>query len=142
MARSFPVRNLLVQTALGNWSKPIPRVDSGLGTSNMPSFALPYQLPPILETASSFTGSMLPSASKTASLICILSTSQITRFPAPPSVPKETTSFTLHSNCTGDSATLGGLMVCEAKGVNPAFSNSLTPLPYSVLERDICCTIS
>ncbi|GEM53998.1 hypothetical protein FB1_02190 [Flavobacterium branchiophilum NBRC 15030 = ATCC 35035] len=42
----------------------------------------------------------------------------------------------------GLSKTLKGLTSCDAIGVNPDFKNSFTPDGYSVLESDICCTIS
>src|SRR3954464_8519830 len=63
------------------------------------------------------------------------------RFPAPPSLPKEITSFTLHSNDAGDSATRGGFTLSEVSSVNPALTNSFTPFGYSQLVNDACSTI-
>ena len=77
----------------------------------------------------------------TFSEICIFTISQTTKFPAPPSSPKEIMFFTIHSICTGDSFTLYGFTLIDSKGVKPDLINSLIPSLYSVLERDVCSTI-
>ena len=93
-------------------------------------------------TRSIFRWSMRPSASSTSSLMCIKTTSQMIRLPAPGPCPVSTTSFTRHSSCTGLSFTRKGFTSSEGSGVKPAFSNSFTSGGYSVLASDICCTIA
>src|ERR1700759_1929224 len=51
-------------------------------------------------------------------------------------------SLTIHSICTGDSATRGGFTYSDGNGVSPALTNSFIPLGYSVLDSDAWCTRS
>src|SRR5688572_2809693 len=74
--------------------------------------------------------------------MCRRSTSQITRLPAPPSLPNGFTSSTLHSIFALLSFTIGGFTSVAGSGVNPALINSLVPLGNSQLANDTCCTIS
>ena len=90
----------------------------------------------------SFNGSIALFSSKTVSSICIFKTSHKTRLPAPPSCPKEITSFILHSKFIGDSFTLGGLTKSDFISVNPAFSNSFVSESKSQEDKETCCAIS
>ena len=81
--------------------------------SKMGLFGIPWKNTPFFDNKAAFQLGINEILRRTAQegvdrLGRLRVTSQITKFPAPPSDPSSITSLTLHSNCTGDSATRKG----------------------------------
>src|SRR6476469_81186 len=140
--RWLPVSRALWRMCSGSWSKPIPLLRLGLGTSNRLSWVTRlYQSPPRRAMAWNLCGSMpAPESSRISSRKWACTARQITRLPPPLLVPTAIICSTTHSNDTGHSSTRGGRTSSDLASVRPALLNSLTPRSYSVLASDICST--
>ena len=117
----------------------MPVLEIGFAISYNESLVVfPYQLAPYLLTIFILNGSTSPFSSKILASICTFKTSEITKFPAPPSSPKTTILFTLHSKFIGDSKILLGVIKSDFTSVSPDFSNSFTPFSKLQEANETC----